>query len=151
MPDATYSKNVLKPDLSAISPFFIPADEPAKLPKGHKLERVSLLIRHSAILGNDDEYEQTMGPFVEKIYAADPETLPSSGPWAFLRDWECPINEENLEKVSDRGKKDAKVCLCLRLCTLLGRPGIVRVPGLAPWPGCRSLNPDAWQIHPQSI
>ncbi|KAK1926605.1 histidine phosphatase superfamily [Papiliotrema laurentii] len=93
--------------LSAISPFFIPAEQPTPLPPGHSLERVSLLIRHSAILGNDDEYEQTMGPFIEKIKRAETEKLPKEGAWAFLNTYDSPIVEENLEKISKRGKDDA--------------------------------------------
>ena len=99
----------LTPDLSAISPFFIPAEQPTPLPAGHSLERVSVLIRHSAILGNDDEYEQTMGPFIEKIKSTDKSKLPHNGPWSFLQKYESPIVEETLEKISDRGKKDAEV------------------------------------------
>jgi hypothetical protein len=68
-----------------------------------------LLIRHSSILGNDDEYEQTMRPFIEKIAGMDKGKMPSHGEWAFLRDWETPIVEENLEQLSERGRKDAKV------------------------------------------
>lgn len=98
-------------DLSAISPFFIPAEQPTPLPAGHSLERVSLLIRHSAILGNDDEYEDTMGPFIEKIKGTDASKLPDNGPWSFLRTYESPIIEETLEKISDRGKNDARVGL----------------------------------------
>jgi hypothetical protein len=98
-------------DLSAISPFFIPAEQPTPIPPGHSLERVSILIRHTAILGNDDEYEDTMGPFIKKIEEADKSKLPEAGPWAFLRDYKSPIVEDRLEKVSDRGKLDAKVGL----------------------------------------
>ncbi|KAK8853162.1 hypothetical protein IAR55_003863 [Kwoniella newhampshirensis] len=94
--------------LSAISPFFIPNQDPTPLPKGCHLTRVSLLIRHSSILGNDDEYEQTMGPFIEKIAAMDKDKIPEDGEWAFLREWKSPIVEENLENLSQRGKKDAK-------------------------------------------
>jgi acid phosphatase len=68
-----------------------------------------VLIRHSSILGNDDEFEQTMGPFIEKVKGMDKGDLPEDGDWAWLRDWECPIVEENLEVLSGRGKSDAKV------------------------------------------
>jgi acid phosphatase len=67
------------------------------------------LIRHSSILGNDDEFEQTMDPFIQKIYSMDKDQLPGEGEWSWLRDWQCPIVEENLEVISDRGKRDAKV------------------------------------------
>lgn len=105
----SFNSDQLTSDLSAISPFFIPAEQPTPLPPSHSLERVSILIRHSAILGNDDEYEDTMGPFIKKINSTDPAKLPHNGPWAFLRNYESPIVEETLEKISDRGKNDAKV------------------------------------------
>lgn len=38
--------------------------------------------------------------------------LPKKGDWAFLQEWESPIVEETLEKLSDRGKADSEVC-CL--------------------------------------
>ncbi|WVF73032.1 hypothetical protein IAT40_007850 [Kwoniella sp. CBS 6097] len=94
--------------LSAISPFYIPTQQPTPLPEGCELDRVSLLIRHSSILGNDDEYEQTMQPFISKIADMDKSKIPEEGEWAFLRDWQTPIVEENLEQVSEQGKKDAK-------------------------------------------
>ncbi|RXK39846.1 hypothetical protein M231_02903 [Tremella mesenterica] len=97
--------------LSAISPFYIPFEQPDPLPPHCSLTRVSLLIRHSAIMGNDDEFEQTMSPFIQKIHnitISEPRLLPSSGPWAFLRQWETPIVEKTLEKISPRGRKDAK-------------------------------------------
>lgn len=102
-------------DLSAISPFYIPTEQPTPLPEQCKLTRVSLLIRHSSILGNDDEYEETMEPFIKKVQKLQKSKkgkgkLPKKGDWAFLRDWETPIVEDNLEKLSDRGKTDAAVC-----------------------------------------
>jgi len=122
-------------DLSAISPFFIPAEQPTPLPPGHSLERVSLLIRHSAILGNDDEYEQTMGPFITKINDTDKSKLPSTGPWSFLREYESPIVEDTLEKISDRGKNDAKV----------------RYSGLCKWCPDATLTLDVWQVRAKAV
>ncbi|ORY25534.1 histidine phosphatase superfamily [Naematelia encephala] len=94
--------------LSAISPFFLPTEKPTPLPPRCSLTRVSLLVRHSSIMGNDDEYEQTMGPFIHKIGNLSTDDLPDSGEWSFLREWETPIVEERLEELSGRGKKDAK-------------------------------------------
>ncbi|WRT70288.1 uncharacterized protein IL334_007286 [Kwoniella shivajii] len=97
--------------LSAISPFYIPTQDPTPLPSSCELDRVSLLIRHSSIQGNDDEFEQTMKPFIDKIdsYKKDQRgKLPKKGEWAFLNEWDTPIKEETLEVVSDQGKKDAK-------------------------------------------
>jgi acid phosphatase len=73
-----------------------------------------LLIRHSSIQGNDDEFEETMSPFIQKIQRLqkDKKTkhlLPSKGEWAFLRKWDTPIVEKTLEEISERGKNDARV------------------------------------------
>jgi hypothetical protein len=98
-------------DLSAISPFYIPTASPDGLPPGCSLERVSLLIRHTSIQGNDDEYEQTMQPFIEKMYKLRderPELIPSEGEWSWLKDWKCPITEDTLEVASEQGRKDAE-------------------------------------------
>ncbi|ODN92151.1 hypothetical protein L198_05824 [Cryptococcus wingfieldii CBS 7118] len=93
--------------LSAISPFFIPNQEPTPLPPTCEYTRISLLVRHTSIRGNDDEYEDTMEPFIEKIKAMDKNKMPSDGEWAFLRNWESPISEDVLEKVSQRGEDDS--------------------------------------------
>ncbi|KAI9638280.1 histidine phosphatase superfamily [Dioszegia hungarica] len=96
-------------DLSAISPFYIPTALPDPLPPTCSLTRVSLLIRHSSILGNDDEYDDSMGPFIEKIKRIrdeHPEKIPQ-GEWAFLGEWESPIKEDKVEVLSERGKADS--------------------------------------------
>ncbi|WWC64640.1 uncharacterized protein I303_107251 [Kwoniella dejecticola CBS 10117] len=94
--------------LSAISPFYIPTEKPTPLPDQCELDRVSLLIRHSSIMGNDDEYEETMKPFIEKIVNMDKSKIPQSGEWKFLNDWRSPIGDDTLEVVSPQGKRDAK-------------------------------------------
>lgn len=104
--------------MSAISPFYIPTEQPTPLPDQCKLTRVSLLIRHSSILGNDDEYEETMEPFIKKIEKFQKSKkgrgkLPRKGDWAFLRSWKSPINDENLEVLSEQGKTDARVSISL--------------------------------------
>jgi acid phosphatase len=72
-------------------------------------------------LGNDDEFEETMEPFITKIKKLQKKggkrgkkgkkegVLPKKGDWAFLRSWESPIVEDNLEKLSERGRTDAEV------------------------------------------
>lgn len=60
-----------------------------------------------------------MGPFIEKIKRAETEKLPKEGAWAFLNTYDSPIVEENLEKISKRGKDDAFVSAPLPLCPLL--------------------------------
>lgn len=121
-------------DLSAISPFFIPTEEPTPLPNETcNITSASFLIRHSSIMGNDDEFELTMQPFIWKVgnwsadvYPSEDELrawrgLKASGQvtvleeevgvdrWTFLRDWKTSVKEETLEKLSKRGKDDSEV------------------------------------------
>jgi hypothetical protein len=121
-------------DLSAISPFYIPTEQPTPLPDQCKLTQVSLLIRHSSILGNDDEFEETMEPFIKKIKKLQKgknnkgkrgkKALPRKGDWAFLRDWKSPIVEETLENISEQGKTDATVSHLTLRPIFCGRSGI---------------------------
>jgi len=74
-------------------------------------------------LGNDDEFEETMEPFMAKIKKLQKKggkrgkkgkkegVLPKKGDWAFLRDWKSPIVEDKLENLSERGRQDAEVRL----------------------------------------
>ncbi|WVQ84695.1 hypothetical protein IAT38_006851 [Cryptococcus sp. DSM 104549] len=109
-PQSPFTNRHINPlkHLSAISPFFIPNEEPTPLPDKCEFTSVSLLIRHSSIQGNDDEFEETMQPFIEKIQGMDREKLPKEGEWKFLREWKTPIVEETLEVVSKRGKEDSE-------------------------------------------
>lgn len=63
-----------------------------------------------------------MEPFITKIHKLQKKkggkrgkkgkkesVLPKKGDWAFLRHWESPIVEDNLEKLSERGRTDAEV------------------------------------------
>lgn len=98
-------------DLSAISPFFIPAEEPTPPPATCNITAATLLIRHSSILGNDDEYEMTMQPFIKKLAKLGRSNLPKdkNHPWYFLRNWKSPLQEKEVEKLSKQGAVDAEV------------------------------------------
>lgn len=50
-----------------------------------------------------------MKPFEDKLKNLSSSAFPTKGPWAFLKDWESPLTEKKLEKLSDRGKRDAEV------------------------------------------
>lgn len=70
----------------------------------------TFLIRHTSIYANDDEWEEYMAPFAERVKKAQKAgTLRFSddSPLAFLQDWECPINDDNLEKATEPGLEDA--------------------------------------------
>ncbi|KAL7414292.1 histidine phosphatase superfamily [Mrakia frigida] len=94
--------------LSAIAPYWQAVHEPTPLPPTCTVKSAALLIRHSAILANDDEWYQTMKPFEDKLKNLSKSAFPTTGPWAFLKDWESPITEKKLEVLSARGKRDAK-------------------------------------------
>ncbi|GHJ85260.1 hypothetical protein NliqN6_1662 [Naganishia liquefaciens] len=119
--------------LSAISPFFIPTEEPTALPnESCNITSASFLIRHSSIMGNDDEFEMTMQPFIWKVGNFSHDVFPTEDEvrafrerkargevtimeeevgierWSFLRDWKTPVKEETLEDLSKRGANDAE-------------------------------------------
>lgn len=89
----------------------MPSDEPTPPPASCNITAATLLIRHSSILGNDDEFEMTMEPFIKKLAKIDKYKLPKEKdhPWYFLRHWKAPLNKENLEKLSEQGAVDAEV------------------------------------------
>ncbi|KAI5451922.1 hypothetical protein NCC49_001223 [Naganishia albida] len=119
--------------LSAISPFFIPTEEPTPLPnESCNITSASFLIRHSSIMGNDDEFELTMQPFIWKVGNFSHDVYPSEEElrtwrgmkargevgvleeevgvdrWTFLKDWKTSVKEETLEKLSKRGSDDSE-------------------------------------------
>ncbi|KAH6902079.1 histidine phosphatase superfamily [Coprinopsis sp. MPI-PUGE-AT-0042] len=101
--------DVLK-HLSAISPYFAPAASPV-LPPTCKTTFASILVRHSSIMGNDDEWEMFMEPFVHKIRKLQKKHKLGKlhgEEWKFLRKWKTALNEKNLEKVPEQGEKDAR-------------------------------------------
>lgn len=76
-------------------------------------------------MGNDDEFELTMQPFIWKVGNFTDDVFPSEDElaagrgvreeedvgvarWAFLRDWKTPVKEETLENLSKRGADDAE-------------------------------------------
>lgn len=94
----------------------------------------SILIRHSAIMSNDDDREEFMQPFIDKVADWESDVFPQppaewnmtdeikrwkregtfdgdvgERKWWFLSQWKTPIEEEIDEKLSDRGKEDAFV------------------------------------------
>ena len=65
-------------------------------------------------MGNDDEWEMFMEPFVHKIRKLQKKKRLGklhSEDWRFLRKWKTKLNEDTLEKVPKQGEKDARVSL----------------------------------------
>lgn len=51
-----------------------------------------------------------MSPFADRVKQAQKSgdlSFPDGSPLAFLADWSCPINDDNLEKVTEPGIEDA--------------------------------------------
>jgi hypothetical protein len=91
---------------SGISPYHDAPGADIEPPKGCHIRAAAFLIRHSSIYANDDEWEEYMQPFVERVTKARGK-FPDHSPLAFLNEWECPINGENLEKLTKPGTDDA--------------------------------------------
>jgi acid phosphatase len=91
---------------SGIAPYHDAPGADIKAPKGCKVSAAAFLIRHSSIYANDDEWEDYMQPFVSRVEAAR-GSFPKDGPLGFLQDWQCPINDDNLEELTGPGEDDA--------------------------------------------
>lgn len=91
---------------SGISPYHDAPGADIEPPQGCSVTAAAFLIRHSSIYANDDEWEEYMEPFAKRIREAR-GTFPAKGPLGFLNKWECPINADNLEKLTEPGIDDA--------------------------------------------
>lgn len=91
---------------SGISPYHDAPGADIEPPRQCYVKAAAFLIRHSSIYANDDEWEEYMQPFVEKVANAK-GMFPRDGPLSFLNFWHSPINEENLEKLTQPGIDDA--------------------------------------------
>jgi hypothetical protein len=59
---------------------------------------------------------QNMEPFLAKLGTLPDDAFPDKNdkihPWSFLRTYKSPVKESQLEKLSPKGEKDAKVRFC---------------------------------------
>ena len=98
--------------LSAISPYFIPHPNSNSPPEGCVISRATILVRHGSITANDDEFEETMEPFIDKLeslsFAERKKIFSRSAELAFLETWKTPVNSSTLELPTLPGRKDAK-------------------------------------------
>ncbi|GAA5851741.1 hypothetical protein JCM8547_001192 [Rhodosporidiobolus lusitaniae] len=94
--------------MSGISPYHDAPGANIEPPPGCKVTAASFLVRHSSIYANDDEFEDYMKPFIERVYSRrDNLTIASSSPLSFLSHWTSPVTEDNLEKLTEPGRADA--------------------------------------------
>lgn len=95
--------------MSGISPYHDAPGADIRPPDGCKVASAAFLVRHSSIHCNDEEYYDWVESFVSRLAAfrASGNDFPDQGPLAFLQDWHCPINEDNLEELTEPGRRDA--------------------------------------------
>jgi acid phosphatase len=92
--------------LAGIAPYFEDPVLDPKAPQGCNVTKVSMLVRHAAIYGNDFDYESFIEPFVDKLENTSVDWR-SAGPLAFLAKWKSPIEEEDLEDLTSIGKLES--------------------------------------------
>lgn len=96
--------------MSGIAPYHDAPGADIAPPSDCKVASAAFLIRHSCIYANDDEWDDYMKPFVERLQAYKQSEVASfrgAGPLAFLEHWESPINDDNLEKITPPGIDDS--------------------------------------------
>ncbi|GAA6010364.1 hypothetical protein JCM11491_006287 [Sporobolomyces phaffii] len=98
--------------MSGISPYHDAPNADLRPPPTCKVSAAATLVRHTSIYANDDEYEDYMKPFIDRVEKAQKHQsktnkIPKSSPLAFLNDWTSPITDDNLEAVTEPGKADA--------------------------------------------
>ncbi|GAA5964145.1 hypothetical protein JCM8115_005361 [Rhodotorula mucilaginosa] len=96
--------------MSGIAPYHDAPRANITPPDSCAVVAAAFLIRHSSIYANDDEWEEYMSPFADRVKQAQKSgdlSFPDNSPLAFLADWSCPINDDNLEKVTEPGIEDA--------------------------------------------
>ncbi|KAG0646729.1 Repressible acid phosphatase [Hyphodiscus hymeniophilus] len=124
--------------LPGISPYFdaIGSGLDHTAPRHCEVTAASYLIRHAAIYANDDDYENYIEPFINKLdstYSSDPPYYLFSGKrrkgWkgslAFFSKWKNPIDdpENQMEKITPQGIIDSRK---------VGKHLLSRYPNLVP-------------------
>lgn len=93
---------------SGIAPYHDAPGANIAPPKGCTVTSAAFLIRHSSIYANDDEWDDYMKPFVERIQQnREAFAVDQDSPLAFLQEWQSLINDDNLEKLTEPGANDA--------------------------------------------
>jgi len=94
--------------LSGISPYHS-AGVRKEPPDNCKVISAVYLVRHSSIAANDDEFDETMQPFVAKLkqyLSTKPDVQDAA--FAFLSAWESPVTSKNVEELTESGVADAR-------------------------------------------
>ncbi|GAA5898393.1 uncharacterized protein JCM6883_001009 [Sporobolomyces salmoneus] len=96
--------------MSGISPYHDAPNADSRPPPSCKVAAAATLLRHSSIYANDDEFEDYMQPFIERVekFQKEKKKIEKKSPLSFLNDWVSPITEDNLEDITEPGKADAR-------------------------------------------
>ncbi|KAF2021579.1 acid phosphatase-like protein [Aaosphaeria arxii CBS 175.79] len=94
--------------LAGIAPYFEPSDPPLdpSPPQGCHVTRASYLIRHAAIYANDFDFEEYIEPFTDKLKNSTTD-WGRAGPLSFLKSWQTPIEDEDLEELTHIGELES--------------------------------------------
>ncbi|KAF2503363.1 phosphoglycerate mutase-like protein [Lophium mytilinum] len=94
--------------LAGIAPYFEPSDPPLDPapPQGCNVTRAAYLVRHAAIWANDFDYEEFIDPFVSKLQNTTVDWK-KAGPLAFLSTWNTPIEDDDIEELTQVGRQEA--------------------------------------------
>lgn len=57
---------------------------------------------------NDDEWPDTFEPFLEQLEKYKKSKIPKDASLAFLKDWQSPVSEDNMEEFTEPGARDAE-------------------------------------------
>ncbi|GAA5946742.1 hypothetical protein JCM10213_004678 [Rhodosporidiobolus nylandii] len=95
--------------MSGVSPYHDAPGANITPPPGCRVTAAAFLIRHSSIYANDDEWEEYMKPFAEKVRAAQKKgtAIRSSSPLGFLSHWKSPVDDDNVSQLTRPGAEDA--------------------------------------------
>lgn len=95
--------------MSGIAPYHDAPGADLREPRGCEISASTYLIRHGAIAGNDEEYEEYMQPFQQRMeeYQARGGSFDGAGPLAFLKSWKSLVSDESVETLTGPGETGA--------------------------------------------
>ncbi|GAA5845545.1 hypothetical protein JCM11251_002089 [Rhodosporidiobolus azoricus] len=107
LPDIPHHEFNPLDEMASVAPYHDAPGANINPPDGCKVSAAAFLIRHSSIGGNDEEWEEFMQPFVEKVNSKRHLAIHPTSPLSFLSSWESPVTEDTIEKLTGPGEEDA--------------------------------------------
>ncbi|CAO1631061.1 unnamed protein product [Parajaminaea phylloscopi] len=96
--------------MSGIAPYHDAPGADVHQPPGCEIAGSAYMVRHGAIGGNDEEFDEYMRPFKDRIerFQESGASFKRAGPLAFLKDWKSPVTDDTVEVLTRPGEKDAE-------------------------------------------